>query len=1104
MTEGASDNGHIYVYNGGTGTTRLLDIDDNPTSGTTTITGSVITIQYYKNHGDQKKDRRFTVTLTQECCISQCTDRSGSLSFANATLNVPVGGHVTQTATNGCTPNNGSITYSSGNTSIATVNATTGEVTGVAEGSTTITATLPETEVAGVTYCSASVSYTINVSACGYSTYPVGESTSNTSYNYGPVSPWYNRGYRQIIYDKDELCSGTIYGIAFQYANGPTMTTKGSDIYVYMYESNKTSFENDNDWIISNDMTLVYSGGMNCSSGWNWFTLDSPFEYTGNGNLVVAILDLSGEYQSSNCVFYYTASDANKQIYFNHDNTVPSMSTPPTGNRTNYRPNTKFCIQCCSKRTSGSLSFEESYKEVMVGETVTQTVTNGLTPSGGTISYSSSDDGVATVDNNGVVTGHAPGTVTITATLSEYNDGTKNWCAVTASYTVKVKCAEVSITTEGGCSETIDGICYIDRCAPILGGSTPTSVTLGYTTDITPTSQTWTWNAHDNVGNRESSGTTVTVPLNGYATAALQQRGYDVSVVVSDGTCTVSASARIRVSSGIHATSDALEDLNLGEICVGTEGRIVIGTGSGSDIQIDEPSVHIEATLGQGVETFIPDGPNCDDHCYTSSVTFNDFAVDATVTSADDIRFLRINLEHSFIGDIQIKLICPNNRSATILQDYFNTNNGGEDDYSYTWPYQVGNDHYKVSFGTPNLTDGTNWYTYCNEASNPSGTGANYVWSNYSGYTYAGGEGYVYETANINTDASPIRYQVKPTVMGTDGNPASQTYHPFQDFTSLIGCPLNGEWKVQVCDSWTEDNGWIFEWELKLSEDKLSQSWGFDVELVDKDLSCTGTIHTEQEADTLWVRPQWGDEASGCQLVLTDNFGCQSTVSNHINFTLDSTWANLKSGSNIQSYCMGSSTMNAITYAYGGKADKWSIEWKKDGATQRTLSNQTTLASTALSNEVMISATSATNPENGRITISGTPNVPGVYTYTITAHPCASSGCEHCIPNVKTGTITVYETPIVNAGTDIVNCTAGQSTTLTATATYTYGDVDIESWSWTPSTDLAAPTNASTVEAAPTTTRTYTVTATDEHGCSNSDQVQVTVNQLNATIEFGD
>ena len=274
--------------------------------------------------------------------------------------------------------------------------------------------------------------------------------------------------------------------------------------------------------------------------------------------------------------------------------------------------------------------------------------------------------------------------------------------------------------------------------------------------------------------------------------------------------------------------------------------------------------------------------------------------------------------------------------------------------------------------------------------------------------------------------------------------------------------------------------------------------------MVDKDLSCTGTIHTEQEADTLWVRPQWGDEASGCQLVLTDNFGCQSTVSNHINFTLDSTWANLESGSNIQSYCMGSSTMNAITYAYGGKADKWSIEWKKDGATQRTLSNQTTLASTALSNEVMISATSSTNPENGRITISGTPNVPGVYTYTITAHPCASSGCEHCIPNVKTGTITVYETPIVNAGTDIVNCTAGQSTTLTATATYTYGDVDIESWSWIPSTDLAAPTNASTVEAAPTTTRTYTVTATDEHGCSNSDQVQVTVNQLNATIEFGD
>ena len=915
MTEGVSNKGHLYVYNGGTDGTQVMDIQDGQ-SHTTTITGGTITIWYYKNSGGQQNRRRFTVTLTQTCCVVNCQDRSGSLSFANASLNTSVGGHVTQTASNGCTPNNGTITYSSSDNTVATVNPTTGEVTGVNEGSATITATLSQETVNGTLYCSSSATYTVNVSACGHTTHTIGDG-NNYSYNYGPVSPWYYYGYRQIIYDKDELCSGTIYSMAFQYRYTTAMASKSSRIEVYMGETNKTEFDDGNDWIASGALHLVYSGGMNCSTGWYWFTLDVPFEYTGDGNLVLAIIDHSGSYDGYDYTFYYTAADKNKQIYYHSDSDDPSMASPYTGYKTFNRPNTKFCIQCCSPRTSGSLSFAESYREIMVDATTTQAVTNGLTPSGGTISYSSSDDAVATVSNSGVVTGHAPGTVTITATLSEYNDGTKNWCAVTASWTVKVKCADVSITVGGGCDEMVDGVCYINRCAPALADTIPTSVTLGVSTDLTPNSYSWTWNAHDNAGNHESSGSTVTVPLNGYATATQQQRGYDVSVTVSDGTCEATAQARIRVSGGIHAASDALPDIYLGEICVGTEGRIVIGTGSGSDLQIEEPAVNIEAALGQGVRTFIPDGPNCDISCYTSSVTFNDFDPAATVTSADDIRFLRINMEHSFIGDIQIKLICPNNRSAIILQDYFKTNRGGEDDDTYGWPYQEGNSLYYVAFGSPNYNDDGS--RYCDEADNAPGTGANYVWSNYNGYNYASGDdGYVYEVANIATDGpTGYSYYVMPTTM-TSGEPTAQVYHPWQGFENLMTCPLNGEWKVQVCDSWEEDNGWIFEWELKLSEDKLPLSWGFNVTLEERGLSCTGDVHTEQEVDTLWVRPQWGDAASGCQLVLTDNFGCQTTVNNHIKFTLDSAWVNLKSDAlPVQSFCEGVTMASPIVYAYG-------------------------------------------------------------------------------------------------------------------------------------------------------------------------------------------
>ena len=764
------------------------------------------------------------------------------------------------------------------------------------------------------------------------------------------------------------------------------------------------------------------------------------------------------------------------------------MATPPTDNNiTRNRPNTRFCIQCCVSRT-GSLAFGDNYREIMVGASTTQAVTNNLSPAGGTITYSSSDDAIASVTGSGVVTGHAPGTVTITASMSEYNDGTHNYCAATASYTVTVKCAEASITVDGGCSETVDGICYIDRCAPIMGGGTPTSVTLGVATDITPSSYSWTWNAHDNTGNQESTGSTLTVPLDSYATAAQQQRGYDVSVTVSDGTCDVTARARIRVSAGIQPASNALPDIDLGEICVGTEGRIIVGTGSGSDIEIVEPSVHIEAALGHGDLTFIPDGPNCTERCYRSSVTFNDFAPGATVTSADDIRFLRINLEHSFIGDLQIKLICPTNRSTIILQDLFTTDQGGEDGDVYVWPYMSPDDtYYYISFGTPNITDGTTSSTYCTEADNPAGTGADYVWSNYDGYSYAAGNGYVYEIGNISTDGTITgrpRY-VTPTVMGST-DPTSQVYHPFQGFETLIGCPLNGEWTVQVCDSWKKDNGWIFNWELKLSEDKLPTTWTYDVTLADKDLSCAGSVHTVQEADTLWVRPQYGDVASGCQLVLTDNFGCQTTVDNHINFTLDSAWVNLTSaaGSNVQSMCLGSAITPDIAYLYGGKATDITIEWKKDGV--------------ALGAGVSPAGVSVVkNTGSKTLTISGTPTATGIFTYriaTVQDAPCGS--------NVKEGTITVKETPVVNAGADATICRPGtgvSSVDLTATAT---GGTTPYTWSWSPTDGLSSST-VSNPTASPTSTTNYTVTATDSEGeCSGSDSITIEVNQLNATIEI--
>jgi gliding motility-associated-like protein len=95
-------------------------------------------------------------------------------------------------------------------------------------------------------------------------------------------------------------------------------------------------------------------------------------------------------------------------------------------------------------------------------------------------------------------------------------------------------------------------------------------------------------------------------------------------------------------------------------------------------------------------------------------------------------------------------------------------------------------------------------------------------------------------------------------------------------------------------------------------------------------------------------------------------------------------------------------------------------------------------------------------------------------TYTIVG--TSANGCTASSNLV----VTVNPLPSTNAGTDVSIC-AGQSTTLTATGANTY--------SWTG-------TVGNPISVTPAATTTYTVTGTSSAGCTNQDQVTVTVNPL--------
>ena len=218
-----------------------------------------------------------------------------------------------------------------------------------------------------------------------------------------------------------------------------------------------------------------------------------------------------------------------------------------------------------------------------------------------------------------------------------------------------------------------------------------------------------------------------------------------------------------------------------------------------------------EATLGHSEQIFLPDGVECDGSCsYRSPVTFTAFGDSACITSKENIKYVRLNIEHSYIGDIYINITCPNGQKADLMR-FAGTGTSSCDttipQASRSW-LNGNNMPENTYFGIPVDNENSNYPCNENAPGNEAGRGWNYCWSSNStsGYSYASGDGIIYRNSHAHNgyvDSS---------------NVAAHTnfYHPDESFANLVGCPLNGTWFIEVVDGFSVDNGYIFEWELAL------------------------------------------------------------------------------------------------------------------------------------------------------------------------------------------------------------------------------------------------------------------------------------------------
>ena len=205
---------------------------------------------------------------------------------------------------------------------------------------------------------------------------------------------------------------------------------------------------------------------------------------------------------------------------------------------------------------------------------------------------------------------------------------------------------------------------------------------------------------------------------------------------------------------------------------------------------------------------FIPDGVDCNNGCIRgSSIEVSGYTPAATILSAEDILFLRLKLEHSFIGDLYIALTCPNGQSVKIMNKYGQGTSFCSSQIPTPWGWHLTTGFVSSAyFGEAN----TNFHG-CEptDSLNQIGVPWNYCWSNNttSGYQYANGSGYVYDSTNV-TDGK---------VDSTNTINMTQVYHPDQPFSQLIGCPMNGTWSIEIIDGWSVFDGWMTEWEIAFS-----------------------------------------------------------------------------------------------------------------------------------------------------------------------------------------------------------------------------------------------------------------------------------------------
>ena len=358
------------------------------------------------------------------------------------------------------------------------------------------------------------------------------------------------------------------------------------------------------------------------------------------------------------------------------------------------------------------------------------------------------------------------------------------------------------------------GVCLNE---PITFGDAGSSAEPGFSLD------SWVWNFDD--------GSIDTLNAAGNVTHSFDEPGeYIVNLAVIDNNGCVSLN--LQPLQVLVSTIPLFNSTQSTPVCAGSPAFV-----DGNPVQ----SVTWTALPPQVVagETYLADGAG---FSYSSELNFDFFEDGATLETCDDLLSVTVNMEHSYMGDLDLTISCPDGTTVALM--------------SY-----------------PNGGGGCFLGEAVDDGSNIPGTGYDYGWSPNPDIA-----------TNINDNANWTQTNYTDNAGNAENNNIANPglYTSEGDLCDFVGCPLNGTWTFSVVDNLAIDNGYIFEWGLNLNPALIPGVTTF-----------TPTIGLNADS-SFWTGPGIIDQdfdANYCDIILDEPgiYDYVFTVTNNFSCTFDTT-----------------------------------------------------------------------------------------------------------------------------------------------------------------------------------------------------------------------